>query len=103
MNTPIQGTAADIVNRAMIRIHKRLRKLNLKAELVLYVYDELNYEVPFEELEAVYKIVSEEMTRPVTIKGIVREFKIDPEIGYSLGELGSFDPKTFKVVGKSKH
>jgi hypothetical protein len=47
--------------------------------------------------------VSEEMTRPVTIKGIVREFKIDPEIGYSLGELGSFDPKTFKVVGKSKH
>ncbi len=103
MNTPIQGTAADIVNRAMIRIHKRLRKLNLKAELVLYVYDELNYEVPFEELEEVYKIVSEEMTRPVTIKGIKREFKIDPEIGYSLGELGAFDPKTFKVVGKSKH
>jgi DNA polymerase I-like protein with 3'-5' exonuclease and polymerase domains len=87
----------------MIRIHRRLRKLNLKAELVLYVYDELNYEVPLGELEEVYKIVSEEMTRPVTIKGIVREFKIDPEIGYSLGELGSFDPKTFKVVGKSKH
>ena len=43
------------------------------------------------------------MTRPVTIKGISRSFKIDPEIGYSLGELGAFDPKTFEIVGKSKH
>jgi DNA polymerase I-like protein with 3'-5' exonuclease and polymerase domains len=103
MNTPIQGTAADIVNRAMIRIHRRLRERNLKTELVLYVYDELNYEVPLSELPEVYKIVVEEMTRPVTIKGIERLFKIDPEIGYSLGELGAFDPETFEIIGDSKH
>lgn len=103
MNTPIQGTAADVVNRAMIRIHKRLRELNLKTELVLYVYDELNYEVPIEELPKVYEIVMEEMTRPVVIKGITREFKVDPEIGYSLGELGAFNPDTFEIIGSSKH
>lgn len=103
MNSPIQGTAADVVNRAMIRIHKRLREENLKAELVLYVYDELNYEVPLEELPRVYEIVAEEMTRPVVIKGITREFKIDPEIGYSLGELGAFDTETFEIIGQSKH
>ncbi len=103
MNTPIQGTAADVVNRAMIRIHRRLRERNLKAELVLYVYDELNYEVPLEELPEVYKIVEEEMTRPVKIKGINRHFKIDPEIGYSLGDLHSFDTETFEILGDSKH
>jgi DNA polymerase I-like protein with 3'-5' exonuclease and polymerase domains len=103
MNTPIQGTAADIVNNAMIRIDERLRAEGLTAELVLYVYDELNYELPIEELPMVYKIVMEEMTKPVEILGITRHFKVDPEIGYTLGSLGSFDPETFEVTGSSKH
>jgi len=61
MNTPIQGTAADIMKIAMINVYKRLKEENLKAKLILQVHDEIMVETPVEEKEVVRQIVKEEM------------------------------------------
>lgn len=60
-NTPIQGTAADIIKLAMVAIHKRIRKEELKARMILSVHDELVFEVPTAESEVVEALVREEM------------------------------------------
>lgn len=61
INAPIQGTAADVMKLAMTRIPKALSQQNLKAKMLLQVHDELIFDVPNEELEAVSKIVKAEM------------------------------------------
>ncbi|MEG1568449.1 MAG: DNA polymerase I [Oscillospiraceae bacterium] len=61
MNTPIQGTAADIIKLAMIRVFNRLKDEGLKAKLVLQVHDELIVECPVDEQERAEKILGEEM------------------------------------------
>lgn len=61
INTPIQGTAADMIKMAMIRIHDRLQKSQLQSKLVLQVHDELMFDVPHEEVEEMKILVQEEM------------------------------------------
>jgi DNA polymerase-1 len=61
VNAPIQGTAADIMKVAMVRIYKRLKQERLKTKMILQVHDELNFSVPENEREQVQKIVIEEM------------------------------------------
>jgi DNA polymerase-1 len=61
INMPIQGTAADIVKRAMIRVDERLRKSGLAARLLLQVHDELVFEVPEAERDRVVELAREEM------------------------------------------
>lgn len=61
LNTPIQGTAADIIKLAMLRVDAALKKQKLKARLVLQVHDELIVECPVKEAEQVKKIVMAEM------------------------------------------
>lgn len=61
MNSPIQGSAADIIKIAMIRVHDRLRREGLESRLILQVHDELLIEAKEEELEQVKAILSEEM------------------------------------------
>ncbi|WP_166242254.1 DNA polymerase I [Paenibacillus turpanensis] len=61
MNTPIQGTAADIIKLAMVQIEERMRKEKLKSRMLLQVHDELVFEVPPEELELMKKLVPEIM------------------------------------------
>ena len=61
VNAPIQGTAADIIKIAMIRIDQRLTAEGLRAKMILQVHDELNFSVPREELEQVRQIVVQEM------------------------------------------
>ncbi len=61
INAPIQGTAADIIKVAMIRIFNRFQKENIRSKMILQVHDELNFTVVPEEKEQVEKIVLEEM------------------------------------------
>ena len=61
MNTPIQGTAADVIKLAMVRVYRRLAAEGLRAKLVLQVHDELIVECPAEERERAAAILGEEM------------------------------------------
>ena len=61
INAPIQGTAADIIKVAMIRIYQRFKKEGIKSKMILQVHDELNFSVYPEEKEQVERIVLEEM------------------------------------------
>ena len=68
LNTPIQGTAADIIKLAMLRVDAALRKKKLKARLVLQVHDELIVECPLKESEQVKQIVTSEMEHVVQLR-----------------------------------
>lgn len=61
INTPIQGTAADLIKKAMINIHRRLKGEGFTSKMLLQVHDELVFEVPEEELRSVVVLVCEEM------------------------------------------
>ena len=61
MNAPIQGTAADIIKMAMIRVEERLKKEGLNTKLILQVHDELLLEAPKEEADKAAAILKEEM------------------------------------------
>ena len=61
MNAPIQGTAADIIKIAMVRVDERLRKEGFRSRLILQVHDELLVETAGEEIEQVREILSTEM------------------------------------------
>lgn len=61
INAPIQGSAADIIKVAMIGIFERLNKENMKTKMILQVHDELNFNVPADELDSIVKIIREEM------------------------------------------
>ncbi len=61
MNSPVQGTAADIIKIAMVRVNRRLKEEHLQSRLVLQIHDELIIETKKEELETVQKLLVEEM------------------------------------------
>jgi len=61
INAPIQGTAADIIKIAMVRIYKRMKQEGLHSKMILQVHDELNFSVPPSEHEAMERLVREEM------------------------------------------
>ena len=68
VNAPIQGTAADIIKIAMVRIDHRLRREGLKARMILQVHDELNFSVPPAELPTLRRLVTEEMEAAYTMQ-----------------------------------
>ena len=65
VNSPIQGTAADIIKMAMVTIHRRLKEEGLKAQMIMQVHDELNFNVPVAEVDKVQEIVISEMQNVV--------------------------------------
>ena len=65
VNSPIQGTAADIIKMAMVTIHRRLKEEGLRAQMIMQVHDELNFNVPLEEVDRVREIVVGEMQNVV--------------------------------------
>lgn len=65
VNSPIQGTAADIIKMAMVSIHHRLKAEGLKAQMIMQVHDELNFNVPMDEVDRVREIVVGEMQNVV--------------------------------------
>ena len=77
-NMPIQGTAADIIKIAMVRVYRRLKEAGLRAKLILQVHDELIVEAPQEEAQQAAQIVSREMENACALK--VR-LKSDANVG----------------------
>jgi len=67
INTPIQGTAADVIKLAMIDIHRRIEELGLQSRLIMQIHDELVLEVREEELEQIRALVKESMEGVVTL------------------------------------
>lgn len=78
MNSPIQGTAADIIKIAMLRVAERLQRDGLRARIVLQVHDELLIETPLGEREQVYQILQDEMPAAA-------ELRVPLEIGIEEG------------------
>lgn len=68
INTVIQGSAADIIKKAMLEVHKRLREEACPARMILQVHDELVFECPGEELPKVATIVKDEMENVMTLR-----------------------------------
>ena len=78
MNSPIQGTAADIIKIAMIRVHERLKKEQRKSSLILQIHDELLIETHVDEVEIVKQILVEEMMKAA-------ELNVPLSVGVSCG------------------
>ena len=81
MNTPIQGTAADIMKLAMINIYNKLNEQKLKSKIILQVHDELLIEAYLEEKEELEKLLKQEMENVIELK---IPLKIDIEEGKNL-------------------
>ena len=86
LNMPIQGTAADVIKLAMIRVWEALKAEGLKAKLILQVHDELIVECPEEEQERVKELLSREMERVVSYSV---PLKAEAAAGHSWGEAKS--------------
>lgn len=84
VNTPIQGTGADIVKQAMINLGARLKKDNLRARLILQVHDELMFECPHGEVERLEALVMEEMSGAVALSVPLR---VSVEHGTRWGDM----------------
>ena len=83
MNTPIQGSAADIIKIAMINIWRRLKKEGLRTKMLLQVHDELLFEVPIKEKDKVQSLVREEMENAVKLDV---PLKVDIGVGKNWSE-----------------
>ncbi|MDO4173499.1 MAG: DNA polymerase I [Eubacteriales bacterium] len=68
LNTPIQGTAADIIKIAMVRVYRRLKAEDMRSRLILQVHDELILETPEDEIELAKRVLKEEMEAACTLK-----------------------------------
>ncbi len=85
VNTPIQGSAADLIKMAMINIDNRLRKENLKSMMILQVHDELVFEVTENEIEIMKGLVKKEMEN---VMPMAVPIKVDIGIGKNWREAG---------------
>lgn len=83
INTPIQGTAADLIKMAMISIHARLAEENLGAKMVLQVHDELVFDVPEDEVPLVSELIKKEMEGVYKLEVPLR---VDIHVGRNWGE-----------------
>jgi DNA polymerase-1 len=83
VNTPIQGSAADLIKVAMIAIFRRLRSEGLRTRMILQIHDELLFEVPEVELDVAKRMATEEMERAAALRV---PLKVDIGIGVSWAE-----------------
>ena len=80
VNTPIQGSAADLIKIAMVRLHEKLRQKKMKTAMLLQVHDELVFEAPKGEVEEAQKIIVHEMENAMKLKV---PLKVDVGVGKS--------------------
>jgi DNA polymerase-1 len=78
MNTPIQGTAADIIKVAMVKLGEEIKQMKLKSKMLLQVHDELVFEVPKEELEEMKQLVKRVMEHSLSLSVTL---KVDISVG----------------------
>ena len=78
MNTPIQGTAADILKMAMIKLYQKMNEMNLNSKILVQVHDELVFDVPNNEVEIMAKLVRDVMEN---IYQMSVPLKVDIEYG----------------------
>ena len=76
INAPIQGSAADMIKIAMIQIQKDIEDQKLSGKMIMQVYDELVLNIPKNEVETFKRIISERMTKAITLR-----VPIEVEIG----------------------
>ena len=79
INTPIQGSAADLVKCAMVKVDTAMKKAGLRAKMVLQIHDELVFDVPEGEVDAVVDIARREMTSAI-------DFGVPLEVGVGIGQ-----------------
>ena len=84
VNMPIQGTAADIMKVAMLRVHDRLAKGGFRAKMLLQVHDELLFELPGEEQESLAEMLREEMGSAMEL---AVPLQVDIKAGYNWGDM----------------
>lgn len=82
INTPIQGSAADLIKVAMLRIHQEMKGKSLGSRMTLQIHDELVFEVPQGEVQGMVELVKEGMERVIALKvPLLAEIKIGPNLG----------------------
>ena len=84
INMPVQGTAADIMKLAMIKVQDRLERENFQSKMLLQVHDELVFETPKEELDALKEMVFDEMPNALALDVTL---KVDGKWGYTWGDM----------------
>ena len=84
INMPIQGTAADIMKLAMIRVHDRLQRESLRAKMLLQVHDELVFEVPRDEMDDLQSLVFDEMPAAMDLDVTL---KVEAKWGETWGDM----------------
>ena len=84
VNMPIQGSAADIMKLAMIRVHRRIEDTALRARMLLQVHDELLFEVPSDEVEVLQEVVYQEMPSAMEL---AVPLNVDVKTGNTWGDL----------------
>ena len=84
INMPIQGTAADIMKIAMIRVHDRLEREQMQSKMLLQVHDELVFEVPQEEMDGLKSVVFDEMPAAMELDVTL---KVDAKWGETWGDM----------------
>ncbi len=83
VNTPIQGTAADLIKKAMINIHEKLKGEGFRSRMLLQVHDELLFEVPEDEVETITPVIKKEMEE---VYRLDVPLKVDINHGRNWGE-----------------
>ena len=78
LNTPIQGSAADILKKAMVELYQAMKEENLKSKILIQVHDELVFNVYDDEIEIMKKLVKEKMEKVVKLSV---PLKVDIETG----------------------
>jgi DNA polymerase-1 len=81
VNSPIQGSAADLIKVAMINVHRRLQAELPSCKMILQVHDELIFEVPDQELEQAKQLVKAEMEATGQALGLSVPLKVDLGVG----------------------
>jgi DNA polymerase-1 len=86
INMPVQGTAADIIKLAMIKLQRAMDERELRSKMILQVHDELLFEVPQDELEEMKNLVLEIMPQALELSVPI---KIEIKVGKNWGEMGN--------------